>query len=80
MAPSLKARVAAALIVLTPVAAAAAAETVTEREAVRIFLEQSPEARLGPLIEQSVAAEIRRSAPLPNPAVAYQVEDAARLS
>ena len=77
MAPSLKARVAAVLIVLTPVAAAAAAETVTEREAVRIFLEQSPEARLGPLIEQSVAAEIRRGAPLPNPAVAYQVEDAA---
>jgi cobalt-zinc-cadmium efflux system outer membrane protein len=77
MAPSVKARVAAVLIVLTPVAAAAAVETVTERDAIRIFLEQSPQARLGPLIERSVAADIRRGAPLPNPAVAYQVEDAA---
>lgn len=77
MVPSPKARVAAVLIFLTPAAAAAAAETVTEPDAVRLFLEQSPQARLVPLIEQSVAAELRRDAPVSNPAVAYQVEDAA---
>jgi cobalt-zinc-cadmium efflux system outer membrane protein len=50
---------------------------VTEAEAIRIFLEHSPQARRVPLVVQSVDAALRVDARVANPEVAYQVEDAA---
>jgi cobalt-zinc-cadmium efflux system outer membrane protein len=44
-----------------------------------MFLEQSPQARRVPLVAQSAGAERREDAQVSNPAVAYQVEDAAGL-
>ena len=74
---SWRARVALVFIVplasLTHVSAAA----VTEAEAIRVFLEQSPQVRRVPLIEQSVDAAFRVDARVANPAVSYEVEDAA---
>jgi cobalt-zinc-cadmium efflux system outer membrane protein len=63
---------------LTSVAPVSAAP-VTEAEAVRVFLEQSPQARRVPTIEQSVDAAFRMDARVSNPQIAYQVEDAAEV-
>lgn len=54
-----------------------ASGAVTEAEAIRIFLEQSPQARRVSVIEQTVDAALRVETRVANPNVAYQVEDAA---
>ena len=79
MGSSMRARVAIAVLlsVTTGAAAAASVEPLSESEAIRLYLEQSPRARMVPLIQASVAAERREDALLPNPVVAYQIEDAA---
>lgn len=76
MAPSMRARV-ALILLMSSAAATASGESVTESEAIRMFLEQSPQARELPLIVQSVAAERREDTRPPNPELAYQIEDAA---
>jgi cobalt-zinc-cadmium efflux system outer membrane protein len=73
----MRARVALVLVLLIPAIAVASDEPVTESVAIRLFNEQSPQARRVPLIEQSVGAERRRDARPSNPEVAYQIEDAA---
>lgn len=77
MALPMRARVTVIPVLFVAAVAAATAETVTESDAIRLFLEQSPQARKIPLIAQSVGAEKRRDAQLLNPEIAYQVEDAA---
>ena len=77
MALSVWARVAIVLFSLSTATAADLGDRVTESDAIRLFLEQSPQARRIPLIGQSADAEWRREARLSNPEVAYQIEDAA---
>lgn len=74
---SWRARVAFILVVLLNPLAAASAVAVTEAEAIRVFLERSPQARRVPLIEQRVEAALREDTRVANPQVSYQVEDAA---
>jgi cobalt-zinc-cadmium efflux system outer membrane protein len=62
---------------LLPAVAVASDEPVTESDALRLFLEESPQAQKVPLIVQSIGAELRMDARVSNPDVAYQVEDAA---
>lgn len=76
---SWKACVAFVYIVLLTSLAHSAAGAVTEAEAIRVFLAQSPQARRVPLIEQSVDAAFRVDARVANPAVSYQVEDVAEF-
>jgi len=57
--------------------ALASSTPITEADAVRLFLEESPRAQSVPVIVQSVGAEFRLDAPVSNPSVAYQIEDAA---
>ncbi len=57
--------------------APASVGVVTEAEAIRVFLERSPQARRVPLIEQSVDAAFRVDARVANPELSYQVEDVA---
>jgi len=59
-----------ASVAFTPSAA------LTEVEALRLFLEQSPQARRVPLLERSAAAALRVEGRLANPEFSYQVEDA----
>jgi antitoxin component of RelBE/YafQ-DinJ toxin-antitoxin module len=73
----MRACVVLASFVLPSAAAVASDLAVTEAEAVRIFLEQSPQARTVPLVVQSVGAELRVEARISNPSVSYQIEDAA---
>jgi cobalt-zinc-cadmium efflux system outer membrane protein len=54
-----------------------AAGALTEAEATRIFLEQSPQARRASVIERAAEAELRSHAVVANPGVAYHVEEAA---
>jgi cobalt-zinc-cadmium efflux system outer membrane protein len=77
MAPSTRACMAVIIMLFLPAVASASGEAVTEAQAIRLFLEQSPQARRVPLIELSVGASRRSVAPISNPEVAYQVEDAA---
>jgi len=79
MEPSMSARVAVILVFvfLTPGVATASGESVTEPEAMGLFLEESPQARRVSVIVQSVDAASRVEARVPNPGVAYQIEDAA---
>lgn len=74
---SWRARVALVFIVPLASLAPVSAGAVTEAEAIRVFLEQSPQVRRVPLIEQSVDAAFRVDSRIANPAVSYQVEDAA---
>ena len=74
---SWRARVALVFIVPLASLAPVSAGAVTEAEAIRVFLEQSPQVRRVPLIEQSVDAAFRVDARVANPEVSYQVEDAA---
>lgn len=53
------------------------AGVVTEAETIRIFLEQSPQARRVTTIERSVDAALRGESLVENPDVSYQVEDVA---
>ena len=55
-----------------------AIKTITETEAVRIFLENSPQARLVALNAEAVGADLSMDTVVSNPAVAYQIEDQAR--
>lgn len=73
----MRARVAFVFVLMLPSVALASSETVTEGDAIRQFLEESPQARTVPLIVQSVGAELRVDGRVSNPNVAYQVEDAA---
>jgi cobalt-zinc-cadmium efflux system outer membrane protein len=68
--------VAAVLFLSSPMIWAESGEPVTEAEAVRLFLERSPQARRIPLVERSGGAEWRREALVSNPEVAYELEDA----
>lgn len=77
MERSWRARVAFVSIVLSTSVVSASGRTVTEAEAIRIFLEQSPQARRVVVIEQTVDAALRVETRVANPSVAYQVEDAA---
>ena len=74
---SWRARVALVSTVLSASVAPASSGAVTEAAAIRIFLEQSPQARRVALVERSVDAALRIETRVPNPDVAYQVEDAA---
>ncbi|NNK48356.1 MAG: TolC family protein [Gemmatimonadetes bacterium] len=73
---SWRARVAFVLVLLS-ISVAQGSGAVTEPEAIRIFLEQSPQARRVAVIEQTVDAELRVETRVANPSIAYQVEDAA---
>lgn len=74
---SRRVRVTLAIAVLSIPVAPASTGAVTQEEAVRIFLEQSPQARRVPTIERSVDAGLRVETRVANPEVAYQIEDAA---
>jgi cobalt-zinc-cadmium efflux system outer membrane protein len=50
---------------------------VTEADVIRLFLDDSPQARLVLLRAEGTGAERRMGSEVPNPAVAYQIEDAA---
>ena len=63
--------------VLSASIAPASSSAMTEAAAIRIFLEQSPQARRVPLVERSVDAALRIETRVANPDVAYLVEDAA---
>ena len=78
MESSMRARVAFAFVVLLlPAIVFASSAPVTEADAVRLFLEESPRARSVPVVAQSVGAELRVDSRVSNPSVAYQIEDAA---
>jgi len=77
---SWRVRVVLVLAVLSSSAAPASTNTVTEAEAIRIFLERSPQARRVQVIERTVDAESRVETRVANPDVAYQVEDAAGVA
>ncbi len=62
---------------LLSLSVAHASGTVTEPDAIRIFLGQSPQARRVAVIERTVEAELRLETRVANPNIAYQVEDAA---
>ena len=53
--------------------------SVTESDAIRLYLETSPRAEALPLRVQAVDAELRVDAVTPNPTVTYAVEDAAEV-
>ena len=77
MALSVRVRVAVVSALFAPAVALASTAAVTEGEALRLFLEESPQARRIPAIVRSVDAASRVEARLPNPEVAYQIEDSA---
>ena len=52
-------------------------KAITEADAIRIFLDESPQARLVSLHAEAVGAELSIGAEVSNPTVAYQIEDAA---
>jgi cobalt-zinc-cadmium efflux system outer membrane protein len=64
------------ITVLSTAVAPASTGSVTEADAIRLFLEQSPQARRVPLVVGSVDAALRVETRVSNPDVAYQVEDA----
>jgi len=72
-----RARVALVSTLLSASVAAASTGAVTEAVAIRIFLEQSPQARRVPLVVESVDAALRVETRVSNPDAAYLVEDAA---
>lgn len=59
-----------AAVAFTPNAA------LTEVEALRLFMEQSPQAHRVPLLERAAAAAMRAEARVANPEVSYQIENA----
>ena len=65
------------LAVLSNSVALTSSAPVTETEAIRLFLEQSPQARRVPLVVRSVDAALRVETRVANPEIAYQIEDAA---
>lgn len=65
------------LLAVTPAIATDAPGVLTEADAVRLFLEQSPHARGVSLAGEAVAAAWNEERRLSNPALAYQREDAA---
>lgn len=77
MESSWRASVALVSAVLSASIAPASSSAMTEAAAIRIFLEQSPQARRVPLVERSVDAALRIETRVANPDVAYLVEDAA---
>jgi cobalt-zinc-cadmium efflux system outer membrane protein len=77
MESSWRVRVAFVLAVLSTSVALASTGPVTEAEAIRLFLEQSPQAKRVPLVAASVDAGLRVEARIANPEIAYQIEDAA---
>ena len=74
---SWKVRMTLLTAVLAMSVTSASTERVSEAEAIRLFLEQSPQAKQGSLIVRSVDAQFRVEARVAGPEVAYQVEDAA---
>ena len=62
---------------LSTAVAPASAEAVTESQAIRLFLEQSPQARRVDSIERASDAALRSEARVADPELAYQVEEAA---
>lgn len=76
MAPSPPVLVAVFLALSIPVRVTAPDAVLTEQDAVRLFLERSPQSRKPPLVETAVREDSRGAALLSNPVVGYQVEDA----
>jgi cobalt-zinc-cadmium efflux system outer membrane protein len=76
MESSSKVRVAFVLAVLSTSTVPASTGPVTEAQAIRLFLEQSPQARRVPLVVQSADAALRVETRVANPEIAYQIEDA----
>ena len=74
---SRRVRVALVLAVPSCFVGLASSGTVTEEQAIRLFLEDSPQARRVAAVVRSVDATSRVEARVANPEVAYQVEDAA---
>ena len=72
------ARVIVALLVLmlSPALVAEQRPAVSESEALRLFLEESPHARKVPLASREVEAEMRGRSLLANPEIGYAIEDA----
>lgn len=66
-----------ALALLGPWGLAASAEPVTEREAIRLFLRESPQSRLPAVNAEAALSGLRIESEIPNPSIAYQIEDAA---
>ena len=77
MESSRKARVAFMFVLMSSAITLASSGPVTEGEAIRLFMEQSPRARQVPLVVRSVDAELRVDARVANPEINYQVEEAA---
>lgn len=78
MASPLRARVAVLICFLSiSVSAVTSDAPVTEPEAIRLFLEESPQAQRVSVIVRSADAASRVEAPVANPEIAYLVEDAA---
>jgi cobalt-zinc-cadmium efflux system outer membrane protein len=65
------------VLVLSSIPVANASDVVSEPEAIRMFLERSPQARRVAVIERTVDAELRVDTRVANPSIAYEVEDAA---
>ena len=77
MEPCKGARVALVISCFLPLVGLASSETVTEADAIQIFLEESPQARAIPLAIRWQLAESRIDTRVANPNVVYQIEDAA---
>jgi len=77
MESSVGARTALVIACFLPSLALASSDAITEVDAIRLFLEDSPQARAVPIAMRAVDAESRVDARVANPSVAYVVEDAA---
>ena len=76
MESSIRVRVAFVIVLLLPSVALASSMTVTEEDAVRLFLDESPQARLASLRAEATGAEANIGTEVANPTVTYQIEDA----
>jgi cobalt-zinc-cadmium efflux system outer membrane protein len=77
MQSSWRVRATLILIVLATSVATASTGPITEAEATRLFLEQSPQARRVPLVVRTVDAALRTEGRVANPEIGYQSEEAA---
>jgi len=73
------ARAALVIACFLPPAALASGDAVTEADAIRLFLEDSPQARAVPVTIRAVDAESRLDTRVANPNVSYAIEDAAEV-
>lgn len=71
MKPFVRATIALVIALLIP----SFARGLTEAEAIGLFLEESPQVKAVPLEKASVDAELRAEGLVPNPSIAYEIED-----